>query len=158
IDAMTGVVSTRYGDGTMQTLFGPTGIAFDASDRLHITDTRNNRIIRQNSPSGTTFSVIATSTQKVNRPRDLIVDSAGKVFFTNALSHQIIQLDAPNNTVGTTTIVAGNGLQGFSGDEGLATLARLNLPNPGTASNDIQLTTNIIILPSGDLAFTDTVN
>ncbi|MGH9799260.1 MAG: hypothetical protein ACRD82_02770, partial [Blastocatellia bacterium] len=158
IDAQAGNVGTVYGDGTQPTLFGPTGIAFDSSGRLHIADTRNSRILRQDTATATTYSVIADSSRNIRRPRDLTVDAAGKVFITNALSNQILDLEAPNNTLGTTSVVAGTGNPGFSGDGGDGTQARLNSPNPGTATNDIQVTCSIITLPNGDLIFTDTVN
>ncbi len=158
VDAQTGVVSTVYGDGNTATLNGPTGIAFDSSGRLHIADTRNNRIIRQNAAGGANFSVIADATLNISRPRDLTVDNAGKIFITNALTHQVLDLEAPNNSLGRTSVVAGTGNAGFSGDEGPGPQARLSLPNPGTTTNDIQVTTNIITLANGDMIFADTGN
>jgi uncharacterized protein (TIGR03437 family) len=158
IDAATAVVSTVYGDGTPQTLQGATGIAFDSIGRLHIADTRNNRILRQNAVGSTAFSVIADDSRNIHRPRDLAVDGAGRVFITNADTHQILDLAAPNNALGTTSVVAGTGLPGFFGDDGPGAGAQLNLPNPGTATNDIQVTASIITLPNGDLVFADTIN
>lgn len=158
VDAQTAIVSTVYGDGNPTTLNGPTGIAFDSSGRLHIADTRNDRIVRQNTPGGASFSVIADATLNLRRPRDLTVDNAGKVFITNAVTHQILDLEAPSNSLGKTSVVAGTGNPGFSGDEGPGAQARLSLPNPGTATNDIQVTTNIITLPNGDMIFADTGN
>ncbi|HMY74280.1 MAG TPA: hypothetical protein PLQ88_20845, partial [Blastocatellia bacterium] len=158
IDAATAVVSTVYGDGTPQTLQGAAGITFDGAGRLHIADTRNNRILRQDAAGGTTFSIIADSTRNIRRPRDLAVDGAGRIFITNAETHQILDLDAPTNSLGTTGIVAGTGNPGFSGDGGSGAEARLNFPNPGTATNDIQLTTGIIALTNGDLIFADAAN
>jgi uncharacterized protein (TIGR03437 family) len=158
IDAQSAVVTTAYGDSLSQTLFSPTGIAFDGANRLHIADTRNNRIFRQNAAGGSVFTIIADSAKGVNRPRDLTVDSMGRVFFTNSVSNQVMQLDAPNNAIGTTFAIAGNGTQGFGGDDGPSPDARLSLPNPGTATNDIQVTANIIALANGDLIFTDTGN
>lgn len=158
VDAGTGLISTVYGDGTQATLFGPTGIAFDNSGRLYIADTRNNRILRQDATDATTFSVIADSSRNLRRPRDITVDVSGRVFVTNAANHQILDLEAPNNSLGTTSVVAGTGNPGFSGDGGSGLNSRLNLPNPGTATNDIQVTCGIITLPNGDMLFTDTVN
>lgn len=158
ISASTGIVSTVYGDGTTGTLNGATGIAFDAAGRLLIADTRNNRILRQDAPGNINFSIVADSTKGINRPRDLVVDDAGRIFIPNALSNQILELDAPNNTFGNTSVVAGNGVAGFSGDDGPGPQARLNLPNPGSAINDIQVTTNIVALPNGDLVFADSNN
>ena len=158
IDAQNGIVSTMFGDGNQAALFGPTGIALDSAGRLHIADTRNSRILRQDTPTSATFSVIADGTRNIRRPRDLTVDQGGRVFVTNAQNHQILDLDAPTNGLGTTSIVAGTGNPGFSGDGAEATLARLSLPNPGTLTNDIQVTCSILALPNGDLIFTDTGN
>lgn len=158
IDADTGIISTVFGDGTQATLFGPTGVAFDSSERLYIADTRNNRVLRQDAANGTTFTVIADSSRSLRRPRDITVDANGKVFITNAATHQILDLEAPDNTLGTTSVVAGTGNPAFSGDGGPGAQARLNLPNPGTATNDIQVTCSILTLPTGDMLFTDTVN
>jgi uncharacterized protein (TIGR03437 family) len=86
------------------------------------------------------------------------VDGNGKIFFTNAQTHQVLDLEAPGNTLGQTSVVAGTGAAGFSGDDGPGARARLSLPNPGVATNDIQVTSNIIALPNGDLIFADTGN
>jgi sugar lactone lactonase YvrE len=158
VNAGSGIISTFYGDGGAATLNGATGITFDAAGRLHIADTKNNRVLRQDTAGGAAFSIIANASQGVSHPRDLTVEGSGKVFVTNALAHRILQIVAPGNELGTVTVAAGTGAAGLSGDGGLATSARLNLPNPGTATNDIQLTTNITMLPDGSVAFTDTVN
>lgn len=158
IDPANGSVSTVYGDGTLQILNGATGIALDNNGRLHIADTRNNRILRQDAAGGAGFSIIADGARGIRRPRDLTVDAAGKIFITNANTHQVLDLFAPTSALGETSVVAGTSEPGFSGDEGPGPLARLNLPNPGTATNDIQLTAGIITLPNGDLVFTDTGN
>ncbi|MFN8003930.1 MAG: hypothetical protein U0X75_23285 [Acidobacteriota bacterium] len=158
IDAATGVVSTVYGDGTLTVLGAATGISFDNEGRLYIADTRNNRILRQDTPGGSNFSAIADASKNIRRPRDLVVDSKGKIFITNAGTHQVLDLEAPGSGLGTTSVVAGNGNAGFSGDGGPGAQARLSLPNPGTATNDIQVTTGIIALPNDDLLFTDTIN
>ncbi len=158
IEASNGIVSTFYGDGSPTTLNGASGIAIDNSGKLHIADTRNNRILRQNAPGDASFSIIANNTNGINRPRDLVIDSTGTIFITNALTHQVLDLVAPDNSLGVTSVVAGNGTTGFSGDDGAGPQARLSLPNPGTAPNDIQYTTNIANLSNGDLVFTDTNN
>jgi len=158
IDALTGIVSTQYGDGTTTTLNGPTGIALDPNGRLLIADTRNNRILRQTAPVGADFSIVGTGSDGINRPRDLVATQSGRIYVTNAISHQILSLTAPESGAVATSIVAGNGNPGFSGDGGPASLARLNMPNPGIAINDIQVTTNITTLPNGNIIFTDTNN
>lgn len=158
IDALTGIVSTQYGDGTTTTLNGPTGIAIDPNGRLLIADTRNNRILRQAAPGSADFSIVATGSDGINRPRDLAATQNGRIYISNAISHQILSLTATESGSATVSIVAGNGNPGFSGDGGPASLARLNMPNPGIAINDIQVTTNIATLPNGNIIFTDTNN
>jgi uncharacterized protein (TIGR03437 family) len=158
IDANNAVVSTVYGDGMTTRLNRPTGITFDGAGRLLIADTRNNRVLRQIAPGTDVYAVIADQTKNVRMPRDLAVDGAGKIFITNAGTHQVLDLLANDNQLGTTSVVAGNGAQGFSGDDGPAEQARLYFPQIGTAVNDIQLTANILILSNGDILFTDTGN
>lgn len=157
IEASEGVVRTAYGDGQMTTLNRPTGITLDATGRLLIADTRNNRILRQDAGANT-FAVIADETRNIRTPRDLVVDSAGLIFITNAGTHQVLELNAPAQQLGTTRVVAGNGTQGFSGDEGPGAQARLNFPPVGLSNNDIQLTANLVALGNGELLFTDTGN
>ena len=55
----------------------------------------------------------------------LAVDSAGNVFMASGLN-SVLRLDV---MTGLLTVVAGNGMQGFSGDNGPATRAQLNSPS-----------------------------
>ncbi len=66
----------------------------------------------------------ATSARLAN-PVGVAVDSAGNLIIADTLNHRIRRVDA---TTGVITTVAGNGIQGFSGDGGPATSARLNDP------------------------------
>lgn len=137
---------------------GACGIAVSASGRVYIADTRNDRVLRQDAPNGTSFTTIANSSKGINRPRDLTVDASGNVFVANAGTDQILRIVAPANTLGTSSVVAGSGQPGFSGDGGPANIARLNLLNPGTAVTDVQVTSNIITMPNGDMIFADAEN
>ncbi len=157
IEASEGVVRTVYGDGQTTTLNRPTGIALDATGRLLIADTRNNRILRQDAGANT-FAVIADETKNIRTPRDLAVDGTGRIFITNAGTHQVLELIAPAQLLGTTRVVAGNGTQGFAGDDGPGAQARLNFPPIGLSINDIQLTANLVALSNGEILFTDTGN
>lgn len=163
IDASTGTVTSVPGavgssSTAPLTTGGAAGIAFDSQGRLHIADTKNNRVLRQDGPGGTIFSVIADSSKGLNRPRGLAVDSTGKVYLTNAVTHQVLLVTAPDNNLGTVSVIAGTGAAGFSGDGGDAAEAQLSLPNPGTAPNDVQLTCSVIALADGVTLFTDTGN
>ena len=66
----------------------------------------------------------ATSARLAN-PVGVAVDSAGNLIIADTLNHRIRRVDA---ATGVITTVAGNGIQGFSGDGGPATSARLNVP------------------------------
>jgi len=158
INASTGIISTFYGDGSTTLLSGPAGIGLDSTGRLHIADTKHDRVLRQDAPNAATFSIIADSSKGISKPRDVVVDASGNVYVTNtgAGANKVLKITAPDNTLGTVMAVAGTGPSGFAGDGGDALLAKLNLPNPGSA--DIVVTTNIIRLLNGDLVFTDTVN
>ena len=63
---------------------------------------------------------IAAISASVQFPENPAVDKAGNVFFT--LSAAVLRLDV---TTGILTLAAGNGTQGFSGDNGSATSAQL---------------------------------
>jgi len=156
VDAVTGLINTIYGNGTTALLNGATGVTLDNTGRLHIADTRNNRILRQDAADSLNFSVIADSSLGIGLPRGLTVDSSGKIYITNTLTHQVLQLIAPDNQLGAVSMIAGTGEAGFSGDNGEAGLARLNLPNP--TANELQVTAEIVALSNGVLAFTDTDN
>ncbi|MCI5138862.1 MAG: hypothetical protein D3922_10705, partial [Candidatus Electrothrix sp. AR1] len=58
------------------------------------------------------------------RPVEVVVDQFGNFFICDISSHRIRKVD----TNGIVTTVAGNGSQGFSGDNGPAVDASLNLP------------------------------
>src|SRR4029078_6561316 len=100
------------GDGTTTRLNRPTGLTFDGAGRLLIADTRNDRILRQLAPGTDVYAVIADQTKNIRLPRDLAVDSTGKIFITNAGTHQVLDLIANDNQLGTTSVVARNGTQG----------------------------------------------
>ena len=60
-----------------------------------------------------------------NRPRAIVFDSAGNLYFADSRNNRVRKVDAVS---GIITTVAGTGEAGFSGDGGPATLARLNRP------------------------------
>ena len=66
---------------------------------------------------------IAGTSASLYGPRGIAVDKAGNVFFADG--NTVLRSDAKT---GVLTLVAGNGTQGFSGDDGPATSAQLNFP------------------------------
>ena len=69
---------------------------------------------------------IAGTSASLYGPQSVAVDKAGNVYFADVSSgagNTVLKLDA---TTGVLALVAGNGAQGFSGDNGSATGAQLN--------------------------------
>lgn len=61
----------------------------------------------------------------LNNPHELRFDKRGNLYFVDTSNHAIRRVDARSNRI---TTIAGTGQPGYSGDEGPATQARLNLP------------------------------
>jgi sugar lactone lactonase YvrE len=60
-----------------------------------------------------------------DRPSDVVVDAAGNVYFSAETAQQVFRIDAVTQII---TSFAGNGTQGYSGDNGPATAASFNRP------------------------------
>ncbi|MDX2043801.1 MAG: HYR domain-containing protein [Acidobacteriota bacterium] len=162
VNPLTGQVTSLMTTGTEgATPFvtgGACGIYVTPTGRVYMANTKTDTIVRQDAPNSTSFTTIANATKGINRPRDLTVDAAGNVFVANAGSDQVLRIVAPTNALGTSTVVAGTGVAGFSGDGGPGNQAKLNFLNPGITAADIQVTTSIITLGNGDMAFADSEN
>lgn len=159
VDGATGVIQSLRVPGGDSELVpfstnGATGITFDSQGRLLIADTKANRVLRQ---AGTTFVALADQPRGINRPRDVITDSAGNVYVTNSANNQILRIVAPADALGTVSVIAGTGERGFGGDGGAANRARMDFPNP-TGTFDIQYTVSLLALSDNSLLFTDTNN
>jgi hypothetical protein len=108
------------GQATLAMINSPGGIAIDSAGNLYISDTGNNRI-RKVTPAG----VISTVATTGNSPAGMAFDGNGNLFIAFSGTHNVRKL-TPG---GTLSNVAGTILSaGFSGDGGLATLARLSKP------------------------------
>lgn len=109
------------------------GLVVDSTGNLYIADTNNNRVRRVS--SGVITTVAGTGAQgfggdnstatlaQLNAPYAVTVDSAASLYIADSGNNRIRKV-----TSGMITTVAGNGTQGFSGDNGSATTARLFLP------------------------------
>jgi uncharacterized protein (TIGR03437 family) len=69
-------------------------------------------------------SIPGTSASLYN-PASVAVDKSGNIFFADTVGHVVLRVDA---ITANLTVVAGNGMYGFSGDNGPATSARLYMP------------------------------
>ncbi|WP_367156177.1 PKD domain-containing protein [Methylomonas sp. HYX-M1] len=159
-----GIISTVAGNGNANfsgdggpalnaALNKPIGVALAEDGSFYITDSNNNRIrkvavdgvistIAGNGSAGFSGDGSKATVAKINHP---IVAAIGKnqtIYFTEGENHRIRQIDA----TGIISTVAGTGSNGYSGDGGLATSAKLNIPN------------GMSIDPLGNLVFADYLN
>lgn len=80
---------------------------------------------------------------KIQRPRAQALDVSGNLYFADTDNHRIRRIAAGT---GIITTVAGNGSQGFLGDGGAATAARLRFPR------------GVAVAANGDIYIADTEN
>jgi len=128
-------VGADTGDGGQASLAGiqsPTGLAVDGSGNLYIaTGSR----IRKVTPAGviSTLAGGGTSvpgdggpaTNAFIEPWGVAVDGSGNVFIADTFNNRVREVD---QSTGIITTVAGTGVQGFGGDGGPATSAKLSYP------------------------------
>ena len=130
-------VSGFSGDGgaaTAATLDGPVGLAIDGAGNLYIAD-NNNHSIRKVSVSGIITTLVGNGTSgysgdggnataaQLKNPIGVVVDASGNLFIGDQGNNRVRKV-----TAGVITTFAGNGVSGYSGDGGAATLAQLNQP------------------------------
>ena len=129
------------GDGGRATeakLNRPYGVAVDASGgNVYIADTNNHVIRKVNSQgkistiagileqSGSDGEFVDAKSAKLNSPYGVSVDSEGNVYVADTYNNKIRMISAVN---GNITTVAGTGVEGFSGDIGLAKFSKLSYP------------------------------
>ena len=111
----------------------PTAIAFDAAGNLYIADA-NSFKIRKISTSGIITTIAGGGTNNpgdngpailanLDHPNGVSIDAMGRVYEAEA-NNRIRMI----STTGIISTVAGNGIGGFSGDNGPATAAQIGLP------------------------------
>ncbi len=122
-DAGAGKILTAGSNGVPATLLSgltsPRGLAFDGQGNLYFTDAGAARVASL-SPSGTVSSIGSGW----NVPRGVALDSSGNVWVADTGLQQIIEVGA----AGGTTVIAGSGIAGLSGDGGPAATAQLGFP------------------------------
>ena len=153
VDGATGVIITVAGNGargfsgdggaaTGASLDSPNGVAVDSSGNLYIADRDNHRIRRVDASTKVITTVAgsgpvgffaggfsgdgsAATSASLNLASGVALDALGNLFVADQHNQRIRRVDA---STGVITTVAGNGVQGFSGDGAAATGARLLFP------------------------------
>lgn len=135
--AGNGVVLGFSGDGgpaTAAALYSPEAITVDAAGDLFIADLGNNRVRRVDASTGIITTVAGGGygsdggpavAAGLGSPSGVAVDASGNLFISDTSEMRIRRVD---HSTGIITTVAGNGTQGFGGDGGPATSAKLNVP------------------------------
>jgi sugar lactone lactonase YvrE len=140
-----GIISTIAGNGT-QGFSGdnglatsaqidlPSGLAIDTIGNVYFCDQSSR--VRKISTAGVITTIAGTGTAgysgdngmataaQLNNPSDIEVDVFGNIFIADKLNHRIRKI----NSSGIISTIAGTGTAGYSGDNGQATSATLNLP------------------------------
>jgi sugar lactone lactonase YvrE len=123
---------------TAAQLRAPQGVSVDSLGNLYIADTLNHRIRKVSVPVATLqmSTVAGTGTAGYNGdglatgaqlyyPAGTAVDGAGNIYISDQYNHRIRKVNAVTGLIST---IAGTGLEGFLGEGGPATSARLAYP------------------------------
>ena len=134
--AGVGKVDGYNGDGQLATdaqLTSPTSVFVSSSNQVYISDDNRIRKIDQN---GMISTIAGTGVAGFNgdgqlaihaelsRPSGLFVNDDEEVFFCDSENHRVRKVDQS----GIISTIAGNGMDGYNGDDILATSAQLNYP------------------------------
>ncbi len=159
-----GIISTIAGNGvqgfsgdgglaTSALLHGPQSILVDPVGNIYIADHWNHRV-RKVATNGIITTVAGNGTAAFSGdggpatsaslfyPFDMAFDNSGNLYISDQINNRIRKVAAD----GTITTIAGNGVQGFSGDGGPAISASLSWPK------------GIFLDPAGNLYIADQSN
>src|SRR5215213_2586856 len=150
LTTVAGDGGSQLGDGGPATeagLCGPTDVALDAEGNMYISDTGGYCIgpggdtVRKVDPHGTITTVAGTgepgfsgdggpaTKARLDFPNAVAVDREGNLYISDGLNYRIRKVDKSGII---TTTIAGTGEEGYSGDGGSATSAKLTEPDQMT--------------------------
>jgi sugar lactone lactonase YvrE len=144
-----GIITTVAGNGvqgfsgdngpaTAAELDSPAGLALDAAGDLYIADSHNHRVREVAAATGVIATIAGTgvagfsgdggmaTVARLDLPTALALDSAGNLYVADSGNHRVRRIAA---ATGVITTVAGNGVEGYAGDNGPATSASIDSPN-----------------------------
>jgi sugar lactone lactonase YvrE len=147
--SVAGVITTVAGNGVQGSagdgglaaaaeLDSPTGLAVDAAGDLYIADSHNQRVREVSAASGMITTIAGTgvagfagdrgpaTAAQLDMPTALALDAAGDVIVADRNNHRVRMIGAVTRTI---TTIAGDGVEGYSGDGGLATAAAIDSPD-----------------------------
>ena len=113
------------------------GLCSDAAGNIYIGDWDNARIRKVDATTGIVTTIAGNGTvgysgdggyatnAMIDRPAGMCFDKCGDLYFSMEDSNRVRRIDG---VTGIITTVAGNGIQGFAGESGLAVNAELNYP------------------------------
>lgn len=130
------------GDGGLATaaqLYNPEGITFDSAGNLYLTDQANNTVREVNVATGVITTVAGGGTPSLSgagdgglatqaslrSPQDVAFDAVGDMIIADTSNHVIRRV---KKVTGIIETIVGT-MQGYGGDGGLASAAKLNNPN-----------------------------
>jgi sugar lactone lactonase YvrE len=149
VDALTAAISTVAGTGgvlgfsgdsgaaTSAKLQNPSSVAVDGTDNLYIADRTNKRIRKVNAggiistvagtgvSTGTITDGSAATLANLGSVYSIVLDPAGNLYIADFTHNTVWKM----TTDGKIYRAAGNGVPGFSGDNGAAVSAQLYGPN-----------------------------
>ena len=144
--------SGEGGQGTSAELSGPQGVAVDSLGDVYIADSGNNRVRDLLNNTITTVAGFGNEAaagdggQAVSASLSagsVAVDASGNIYVGDPYNFRVREINA---TTGIITTVAGNGTQGFAGDNGPATSAELS----GVAGIAVDSSGNLFIADAGN--------
>jgi sugar lactone lactonase YvrE len=165
INHTTGIISTIAGTGNQgyngdsilatDANVTPWGLAIDAEGNIFIADDGSNRIRKINHNTGIIYTIAGNDTAGYNgdgilaidaelrNALQMVTDSSGNLYIADVFNQRIRKV---NSNTGIINTIAGDSIQGYNGDNILATSAELNDPY-GIA---IDLSGNIYIADWGN--------